>query len=72
MSQSPLLRVAALLGTLIVVTACELEDDCDTDVDVDRDMLYRKHVSDQVKQYTEYVRALTKAKANAALMVGLF
>lgn len=33
MSQSPLLRIAALLGTLLVVTACELEDDCDTDVD---------------------------------------
>lgn len=33
MSQSPLLRVAILLATLLIVTACELEDSCDTDVD---------------------------------------
>jgi hypothetical protein len=33
MSQSPLLRVALLLVTLLIVTACELEDQCDADVD---------------------------------------
>lgn len=33
MSQSPLLRIAALLTALLIVTACELEDTCDTDVD---------------------------------------
>jgi hypothetical protein len=33
MSQSPLLRIAALLAALLIVTACELEDTCDTDVD---------------------------------------
>ena len=33
MSQSPLLRIGTLLATLVIVTACELEDDCDTDVD---------------------------------------
>lgn len=39
--------------------------DCDVDVDVERDMEYREHVSEQVRQYTEYVRQFTKAKAGA-------
>jgi hypothetical protein len=43
--------------------------DCDTDVDVERDMAYREHVATQVKQYTEYVKSLTKSRANAKFEV---
>ena len=44
--------------------------DCDMDVDVERDMEYRLHVAKQVKEYTEYVRALTQSKATASAQVG--
>ena len=43
--------------------------DCDADVDVERDLEYREHVAMQVKQYTEYVRSLTKSRANAKFEV---
>lgn len=39
--------------------------DCDQDVDIDRDMEYKNHMSQQVKLYVDYVRAYMKARGRA-------
>ncbi|KAG1677372.1 hypothetical protein FOA52_010751 [Chlamydomonas sp. UWO 241] len=41
--------------------------DCDDDVDVENDVEYKRHVGEQVRLYTDYVRVFTKAKATAEL-----
>ncbi|GAX83700.1 hypothetical protein CEUSTIGMA_g11125.t1 [Chlamydomonas eustigma] len=54
---SPMLPQMHLIPTLVL--------DCDDDVDVEKDQVYRKLIASQVQDYLEYVGAFAKAKATA-------